>query len=219
MVLTVNPVFSTNNPQTICNGDAYIFNGHTYTSGGNYNDALQSILGCDSIILTNLTVNSIPSTPSITQNGDTLISNSLTGNQWYNSDSDIIIGATDQKYAPIQAGNYYVIVTDSNGCSSLNSNSIYFIHTGIAKNKFNRNFEIYPNPTIDELNIEFNADDKEDITITIYDNLGQVIYYEQLQNYIGTYKKHISFTNRAKGVYLINVHFTDGNITKKFIKQ
>jgi len=57
--LTVNPVYTINNPQTICDGDSYMFNGHTYTVAGNYNDTLTSMHGCDSIIITQLTVNPV----------------------------------------------------------------------------------------------------------------------------------------------------------------
>lgn len=56
--IIVNPFFTLFNPQTICNGSAYILNGHTYTNSGNYIDTLTTILGCDSIISTQLTVNS-----------------------------------------------------------------------------------------------------------------------------------------------------------------
>ena len=58
--LKVNPVYNINNPQAICNGSSYIFNGHTYTIAGNYEDTLTTINGCDSIIVTQLTVNPIP---------------------------------------------------------------------------------------------------------------------------------------------------------------
>jgi hypothetical protein len=54
--LTVNPVFLVNNPQTICENDSYTFNGNVYTLSGNYNDTLQTVNGCDSIIVTQLTV-------------------------------------------------------------------------------------------------------------------------------------------------------------------
>jgi hypothetical protein len=53
---------SVNNPQTICEKNSYSINGHTYTIAGNYNDTLQSALGCDSIIVTQLTVNPVDTT-------------------------------------------------------------------------------------------------------------------------------------------------------------
>ncbi|HOY32595.1 MAG TPA: gliding motility-associated C-terminal domain-containing protein [Bacteroidales bacterium] len=58
--ITVNPVFSTNNPQIICDGEIYTFNSHNYSAQGTYLDTLSTILGCDSVIVTQLTVNPLP---------------------------------------------------------------------------------------------------------------------------------------------------------------
>lgn len=54
--ITVNPTYSINNTVSICQGENYIFNGHTYTTTGIYSDTLHTIIGCDSIIITNLIV-------------------------------------------------------------------------------------------------------------------------------------------------------------------
>jgi hypothetical protein len=54
--LTVNPVLTVNNPQTICTGASYSINGNTYTVAGTYTDVLSSSLGCDSTVITELSV-------------------------------------------------------------------------------------------------------------------------------------------------------------------
>lgn len=59
------PTYTVNNPQTICNGKTYTFNGHSYTTAGTYRDTLQTATGCDSIIVTQLTVNPKPTTSAI----------------------------------------------------------------------------------------------------------------------------------------------------------
>jgi gliding motility-associated-like protein len=74
--LFINLTFTTNNPQTICNGDSYIFNGNTYTLEGNYNDTLDSFYGCDSVIITELSVNEIPIADA-TSNSPVCISDSI----------------------------------------------------------------------------------------------------------------------------------------------
>ncbi len=55
-ILTVNPIYAVNNPQSICTNGSYTINGNTYTVAGNYVDNLQTISGCDSIVTTQLTV-------------------------------------------------------------------------------------------------------------------------------------------------------------------
>ncbi|MCF8461614.1 MAG: T9SS type A sorting domain-containing protein [Flavobacteriales bacterium] len=50
-----------NNPQTICSGNSYVINGNTYTEEGAYNDTLSAVSGCDSVVVTQLTVTPLPS--------------------------------------------------------------------------------------------------------------------------------------------------------------
>ena len=64
--LTISPVYSISNLQSICIGNSYTLNGHSYTSAGTYNDTLYSVYGCDSIIVTQLTINPKPLTSNIT---------------------------------------------------------------------------------------------------------------------------------------------------------
>ena len=60
--LTVNPAPVTNNSKTICAGNSYTLpNGRIVFTSGIYRDTLQTIVsGCDSIIVTNLTVSNPP---------------------------------------------------------------------------------------------------------------------------------------------------------------
>ena len=55
-LLSIFPTVYYNNPQVICSGDSYNINAHTYTTTGNYDDTLNSMGGCDSIVHTQLTV-------------------------------------------------------------------------------------------------------------------------------------------------------------------
>ena len=48
----------TNNPQSFCAGGSYIINGNTYTSAGTYTDVFTSSNGCDSTVLTTITISS-----------------------------------------------------------------------------------------------------------------------------------------------------------------
>ncbi len=54
------------NPQAICAGGSYTFNGNVYTAAGTYRDTLYAGTGNDSIFVTQLTVNSKPVTSAIT---------------------------------------------------------------------------------------------------------------------------------------------------------
>jgi len=100
--------------------------------------------GAGSTSLFGITVNPIPQTPIIIQNGNLLTSNASTGNQWYNS-SGLISGATNTTYTITQNDSYYCIVT-LQGCNSDTSNVINTLITGLLFYDDNKNLIIFPNP-------------------------------------------------------------------------
>jgi len=57
--LTVNPVYSQIFDVAICEGESYFAEGAEQTVSDTYTDVLQTLDGCDSTIITNLTVNSV----------------------------------------------------------------------------------------------------------------------------------------------------------------
>jgi hypothetical protein len=68
----------------------------------------------------------IPVTPTITQNGDSLISSAATTYTWY-FEGTLIPGATSQILEPSQNGIYQVKVTNASGCESELSDEFNFI--------------------------------------------------------------------------------------------
>jgi uncharacterized protein len=99
----------------------------TVTASGVYTAQLNA-LGCHSQFGRDITVtvNPLPETPTITPNGPTtfcaggsvtLQSSSATGNQWYLNNAPIN-GQTAQTLVASAAGDYTVVVTDGNNCSS-----------------------------------------------------------------------------------------------------
>lgn len=107
----------------------------------------------DSVVFTNhITVNPLPSTPIITQlNDSTLQSSQATGNQWNNS-GGAISGETSQTFQPSGSGDYTVTYTDVNGCSSTSAPFTFTSTLGIGSNVYSGG-KIYPNPSLNELNI------------------------------------------------------------------
>ena len=57
--LNFNPIYITQNYLSICNSDSALLEGNYQTSSGFYYDTLSSSLGCDSIIITELVVDTI----------------------------------------------------------------------------------------------------------------------------------------------------------------
>ena len=147
-----SPIITPSGPTAICEGSGSITllasGGNTYlwsngstvpfitlssvSESGSYTVTAYNLCG-DSTVSSSITVaiNSAPPPPvisatPITCNGasdGTLASNAASGNQWY-MDSLTLVGETGQTYIGAGPGNYYTIVTDSNGCPSPPSSSI-----------------------------------------------------------------------------------------------
>ncbi len=111
--LNGNPIGGATNQTYIANASG------DYTVTGN---------GCTSTAssITTVTVNPLPATPPITPGGPTtfcaggsvtLTSSAAAGNQW-SLNGNPIGGATNQAYVATTSGNYTVVVTDGNNCSS-----------------------------------------------------------------------------------------------------
>ncbi|MDQ3112418.1 MAG: T9SS type A sorting domain-containing protein [Bacteroidota bacterium] len=165
--------------------------------------------GCASTDFIVLTVYPAPPIPVISQSGIDLMSSQASGIQWY-LNGNIINGATSQYYTPVQNGNYTVIHTDSNGCSS--TSPIYYFGTvNIDQN----NAEV---PTCfynaDQNKFNFTGITPGTYQLQIYNQLGQIIVTDQIilsQNYFD-----YSFA-QSTGVYLINLNSTSNLIVMKAI--
>ena len=109
-ILNVIPPITTANPQTICAGDTYTINGNTYNAAGTYNDTLVAWSGCDSVIVTDITVIVIANTlnPQMICEGDNYVFNGNTYNL---------------------AGTYYDTLVSYQGCDSVIETALQIIAT------------------------------------------------------------------------------------------
>ena len=171
----------------------------------------------DSSILS-ITVNTAPATPSITLMGNTLTSNSTTGNQWYNLASGAITSATAQTYTPQQIGDYFVIVT-ANGCGSDSSNIIHFDNTGITTVYSDEiNIKIHPNPFKNNTTFYYSLNKTTDVRLSIFDLTGRelkVVCDNKQEK--GDHKLVIDAENLTAGVYFYKINIGNKSKSGKLI--
>ena len=226
--VTVNqlPVVGVNSP-TICIGQAatltasgastYTWSAGATSTGVNtataspitnttYTVTGTSAAGCVNTAFALVTVDALPATPSITQNGAVLSSSALTGNQWY-LNGVLIPGATNQFYTTTQNGVYTVVVT-TGGCTSSSSEGTV-INTGIAEIINNFSFDIYPNPNDGTFVVNINSTVSTTYIIEIHNTLGQIIYKQSLKQFTGINSYPVDISAYSKGIYMISV--IDGN--------
>ncbi len=149
-------------------------------------------------------VNAIPNAPVITQQGALLLSDASEGNQWYNRHGPIE-GATSQTYEPVTTDFYHATVRSSEGCESETSNEIYVGFVNTIDKALESTFNVYPNPFIDKLSVEFTLKAESGIKISLLSLLGSemAVIYNSASTNAGEHKLEFIPKNLKGGVYFI----------------
>ena len=81
------------------------------------------------------------------------------------------------------------------------------------------NLTIYPNPSRDVFNISFVSEEKQNWRVRILNVIGEEVYKENLQQFVGEYVKSINLEQYNKAIYFLEIETDDGVINKKLILQ
>jgi len=82
---------------------------------------------------------------------------------------------------------------------------------------YNHPFNIYPNPATNELTIEFDEGELFAADITLFNILGEVVYYSS-DEFIG-HKKIIDINTLAAGFYLVELNINGDRVVQKMVKE
>jgi hypothetical protein len=157
-----------------------------------------SATGCQNTAQGTVTIKTVPAKPTITLNGNQMVSSGLSGNQWY-LNGTIINGANASTYSPLQSGIYAVQVT-VNGCSSPISDLYNFVFTGQNELFESEYINLYPNPIKNELMIRYHFNDlTTKINMKVYAANGALI---KDINEVKSYQK-ITTTNWPNGNLIV----------------
>jgi hypothetical protein len=184
-----------------------------YASSGTYDVQLiaSNSGGSDTINLsTYITVNTPPATPTITYGSGMLQSSYPSGNQWYDSNG-IIIGATSSTYTPPQNGDYYVIYTDANGCTS--TSAVYQLTVGLQQEE-TISFSVYPNPVSGFMTIK-GVNASADWSYRVTDITGKVLV-QQTGN--STQQTSVDMRSFNAGIYLVQINSGSYSRTLRIVK-
>ena len=158
-------------------------NGTTYTSSGNYQQTLTSVLGCDSIL--NLDLNIINIDNTVIQTNEVLVAYETGATyQWLDcgNDNAPIEGATDRQFTASKNGSYAVEITRGD-CSTI---SDCFAVTSLNSTDFESgDFNIYPNPAKSQLHIQSKTA-MRDVHIILHDLSGRIIQNHQFTHFSET---------------------------------
>jgi len=204
----------------------------TVNATGNYTVTVSDMNGCQGVS-NPFTVNNIVLTSTITGLSNVMQNNvenysviqNLTSTYNWSVAAGILqtglgTNSVDVLWNTPGQGSIYVIETDVNGCigDTINLTVTIFQSTGITENQ-SQKISIYPNPSRDIFNITFTSNEKQDLEIRIINVIGEEVYKEDLQQFIGEYVKSINLEQYNKAIYFLEIETDDGVITKKLILQ
>ena len=187
-------------------------------SPGNYSVILPATSNCPGDTVT-VDISGVPTVTLKTgPSGDTLISSSPTGNQWYLNNA-VIAGATSQRYIATTSGNYKVLVTNSCYPSGVSSSSVSVsisVTTAVA-NSTNALVTIYPNPAADYIYITISpgvANNGTVLTGKLIDVNGKVLNTIQFSS-----DYSIPVSGLSRGMYMLEISSSTGLQQNKIVLQ
>lgn len=160
-------------------------------------------------------VDSVPPKPIITQNGDTLTCNLKNVRyQWYSWTGPNLYtylpiqGATKQFYVLKANGQFKLSVDYYSACST--SSVIVINNLGLTNLSSIGHFKLYPNPSKDNVNLEFDLNGSQQITFTAYDIVGRKIFDETTEFPSGSNSHLLNFADLPIGIYYLQLKNSDG---------
>ena len=78
---------------------------------------------------------------------------------------------------------------------------------------------MYPNPTSDQLNLDYVLDIDSQVNINVYDMLGRKVIEKSLQQEEGSQKISLNASNLQNGTYILQINTENQQIIRKFIKN
>lgn len=144
--------------------------------------------------------------PVITRVGNALNSSYPSNNQWY-LNGNLIPGATNSTFNPIQSGSYTVRYTNTSGCVSFSDPFIITSAMNLTKEILN----VFPNPNNGQFVINWN-ESVINATYEIADLEGKLLEKGILQS-----GKATIIDLPKSGIYLLKVNSSVGNSVQKIV--
>lgn len=204
--LTVNHSSSTEDSIVACNSYTWI-DGNTYTSSNKEATmTYSSMMGCDSVITLNLTINSVSDITTSTSGQTITVNNTNASYQWLDcgDGNTVLDGETAASFTVSETGSFAVELTE-NGCVDT-SDCVVISALALDENSA-AGVWVYPNPN--EGQFSLNMDGAVPKAITIHDLNGKLVTSVELQQ-----EPSQSFDlNLAPGMYLMRIQ--TGSVTKE----
>ena len=179
---------------------------YLWTSSGVYYDTLQSSTGCDSIIMTNLTINVVDTT--VMSNGVSLGAAMVGASyQWLDCDNNyaVVPGATSQNFAPTSAGNYAVQI-DYQGC--IDTSACFFAAPMALDENLPALWRVYPRPVNTGAVLSIEAISEGKLSYRLYNMSGKVVSSGKIRKQGAKFSLTMDID---PGIYMLQLIGDDGS--------
>lgn len=141
-----------------------------------------STIGCDSVTFVNF-VQEFPSRvpPVVSIINDSLCVSGYVTYQWFETGNLTNVLSTNSCFVPTVAGNYFALVTDTNGCEV--ASGTVPVTVSIYEQDALSKIKIIPNPFNDITSLEFTIDDVHNTAISIVDVTGREVMTVDSKNF------------------------------------
>ncbi|MBL0048916.1 MAG: T9SS type A sorting domain-containing protein [Bacteroidetes bacterium] len=162
------------------------------------------------LLTNNLPISLSPYTDSISGLPFLKVNNiydSLTLFQFMNCDSNVVYPIqSSNKFYITNNGNFSVIVNQA-GCVIDTSNCISINITGNGKTNLSElpKIEVFPNPTIDKINIDMQINLNSKYLVILKSILGEYIYQQKVYSQTSYLNTKIDLTNYPSGIYFLTI--------------
>jgi len=198
----------------ICEGESY----EGRTESCTYIDTFHVSDVLDSIVTTYLFVN--PSYQlAIEVKGDTIISiNTYRYYQWYDENGEID-GEINQKCIIKKSGEYYLIVTDNNGCT-ITSAVVNVVYTSINSTlSDNFKYSIIPNPNRGKFTFRVDSNILDDLTLKLVNAIGQTVEVREVASTVINHSEQFDVSHLSKGIYYLVISSDQFQRSEKIVVQ
>lgn len=204
--LTMNSSYKLVDFVNACVEYTWLENGKKYIETTRDSVVYQTSKGCDSTIVLNINIKKVD--VGVTATSKVLFAQFTGGAyQWINcANLNNVVGAINQTFTPTTTGSYAVIVT-TNGCSD--TSRCYDFTSTVGINTLSKNnFNIYPNPSKNQIYIE-GISKNEPTNVKIYTATGVLV----LNGYV-LENEVFDVNTLPQGIYFISIN----NAIQRFVK-
>ena len=122
--------------------------------------------------------------------------------------------SSSQNINGLVGGLYSVTITDLNGCTTTLTDILVNSFVGLEET-IDIQINVFPNPTNGLFNVALNSEFEKEITLSVYDLCGRLIYktYEK-----GNKLFEVDIIDKANGSYILKIEIGNKQIQKRIIK-